>query len=107
MSSKELSSYERAQLWNLYAFVYHAQERYPEAIDAFKKLLDEEELDEALKAGAVYSLAMLYSRRRTGTMRSKRSTSGLRSPRLPSLRRMSSWPRRTTSSKSIARRFRR
>ena len=36
------------------------QERYPEAIDAFKKLLNEEELDEALEARAVYTLAMLH-----------------------------------------------
>ena len=60
LSDEELSSYERTQLWNLYAFVYHAQERYPEAIDAFKKLLNEEELDEALEARAVYTLAMLH-----------------------------------------------
>ena len=60
LSGQELNSYERTQLWNLYAFVYHAQERYPQAIDAFKKLLAEEELDEAMEARAVYSLAMLY-----------------------------------------------
>jgi len=60
LSRQELSSYERTQLYNVYAFVYHAQERYPEAIAALKKLLAEEELDPPLETSALYSLAMLY-----------------------------------------------
>lgn len=60
LREKDLNSYERAQVWNVYAFVYHAQERYQEAIDAFKRLLAEDDVDEALENSAVYGLAMLY-----------------------------------------------
>jgi tetratricopeptide (TPR) repeat protein len=60
LREKDLNGYERTQIWNVYAFVYHAQERYPEAINAFKKLLAEKEVDEALEANALYGLAMLY-----------------------------------------------
>jgi tetratricopeptide (TPR) repeat protein len=55
----ELNSYERAQVWNLYAFIYHAQDNYPKAIDVFKRILDEEGIDQALEAGTLYSLAVL------------------------------------------------
>jgi len=57
---KELNSYERAQVWNLYAFIYHSQDKYPEAIGAFEKILEEEGVDKALEANTVYSLAVLY-----------------------------------------------
>jgi tetratricopeptide (TPR) repeat protein len=56
----DLNSYERSQVWNLYAYVHHAQQRYPEAIQAFEKVLGEEELDPALESGALYGLALLY-----------------------------------------------
>jgi tetratricopeptide (TPR) repeat protein len=60
LKGAELNGYERSQLWNLYAYIYHTQERYPQAIDAFEKLLGEAEVDPALESGALYGLALLY-----------------------------------------------
>ena len=60
LSSKDLHTYERSQLWNLYGYVYYSQERYTDAIGAFEKLLAEEGLPKAIEATTVFSLAQLY-----------------------------------------------
>jgi len=60
LSGDELNGYERAQVFNLYAYVHHAQGNTAEAIRAFEKLLAEEDRDEALQASAVYGLALLH-----------------------------------------------
>jgi len=60
LSGDELNSYERAQVFNLYAYLHHARGNTAEAISAFEKLLAQEHRDEALEAGAVYGLALLH-----------------------------------------------
>ncbi len=57
---KDLNSYERSQSWNLYAYIYYSQERYPQAIEAYKRVMEEEDAVEALKTAAIYSLSQLY-----------------------------------------------
>ena len=60
LGDKDLQSYERSQLWNLYGYVYYSQERYTDAIAAFEKLLADENLYEAIESTTVFSLAQLY-----------------------------------------------
>jgi tetratricopeptide (TPR) repeat protein len=55
-----LNSYERAQMLNLYAYVYYLQDNYPKAISTYETLLEVEDLPEAMGTGAVYTLAQLY-----------------------------------------------
>ena len=55
-----LNSYEIAQMWNFYAFIYFEQDNYPEAIRAYENILQQPELPLALEQGTMYSLATLY-----------------------------------------------
>ncbi len=59
-SDQELNSYELAQLWNLYAYIYYSQDNYPKAIEAYEKLLGQADIPEALRTTTVYTLAQLY-----------------------------------------------
>jgi tetratricopeptide (TPR) repeat protein len=60
LSDEDLNSYERAQMLNLYAFIYYSQDQYPRAITAYEELLEQEDLPEAMETGTVYTLAQLY-----------------------------------------------
>ena len=60
LTSKKLNSYERSQGWNLYAFIHYSQNQYPKAIEAYKKLLDEEAVIQPVKTSTIYSLSQLY-----------------------------------------------
>ncbi|MBR9909486.1 MAG: tetratricopeptide repeat protein [Gammaproteobacteria bacterium] len=53
------TSYERANVWNYYGWVYYSLENYPEAIRYYERLLKEEELSDALQLGTLYTLAQL------------------------------------------------
>lgn len=55
-----LNSYERAMTWNFIAYVYSSQEKYPQSIDAFKQVLAQPDIPEALETQTLYSLAQLY-----------------------------------------------
>lgn len=55
-----LNSYEKAQMYNFYAFIYYSQDRYRDAIRAYENVLAQPELPEALENGTIYSLAQLY-----------------------------------------------
>jgi len=55
-----LTTYERAQLYNYFAYTYFTMERYRDSIDAYKKVLREPELPEALEQNTLYTLAQLY-----------------------------------------------
>lgn len=57
---RKLNSTETAQLWNFYAFIYFSQDKYPQAIKAYKKLLEQPNLPEGLKASTLYTLSQLY-----------------------------------------------
>jgi tetratricopeptide (TPR) repeat protein len=45
---KNISDYERAQIWNISAYSYYLQERYSDAIDAYDQVLAQPGLPEAL-----------------------------------------------------------
>ncbi|MGV6850692.1 MAG: hypothetical protein ACWA5R_00755, partial [bacterium] len=45
---KKLSSYERAQTWNLQAYLYYLQEKYKDSINAYENVLKQPDLPEAL-----------------------------------------------------------
>lgn len=60
LGKQELNSYERAQLLNLSAYVYYAQDQIPKAIGAYEQLLAQPDLPEALQTSTLYTLAQLY-----------------------------------------------
>ncbi|MBT8145108.1 MAG: tetratricopeptide repeat protein [Gammaproteobacteria bacterium] len=57
---KGLSPYELAQIWNLDAYTYYQEERYPQAISAYENLLAQGELPEALIQSTLKTMAQLY-----------------------------------------------
>ncbi len=58
--SNKLNGYAKSQMWNFYAFIYASQEKYKNAIGAYKQLLAEPDAPEGLKLTAKYTLAQLY-----------------------------------------------
>ncbi len=56
----KLNDYERATLYNLYAAVYYAQDRTPQAIQAYQDVLKQPDLPDALRDSSLYSMAQLY-----------------------------------------------
>jgi tetratricopeptide (TPR) repeat protein len=56
----DLNSYEMAQMWNFYAFIYFEQDNYAEAITAYENVLKQPELPIGLEQTTMYSLATLY-----------------------------------------------
>jgi len=59
-SMDDLNSYEKAQMWNFYAFIYFEQDNYDEAIKAYENVLLQDELPIGLEQTTMYSLATLY-----------------------------------------------
>ena len=57
---KKLSPYESAQIWNLSGYAYYLQERYPDAIRSYEKVLQQPELPEALQQSTLKTLAQLH-----------------------------------------------
>jgi tetratricopeptide (TPR) repeat protein len=57
---KELNSYEKANLWNFYAFIYYSKEMLPEAIKAYEMVLKQPDIPEAMEISTMYSLSQLY-----------------------------------------------
>jgi tetratricopeptide (TPR) repeat protein len=55
-----LNSYELANVYNFYAFIYYEQRRYQDAIAAYGKVLAQPGLPAAMETGTRYSLAQLY-----------------------------------------------
>lgn len=60
LSKEDLNNYERAQLLNLSAYVYYAQDQVSKAIGAYELLLNQPDLPEALQTSTLYTLAQLY-----------------------------------------------
>ena len=58
--TRALNSYELANVHNFYAFIYHSQQKYPEAIRSYEKVLAQPGLPGAMETGTRYSLAQLY-----------------------------------------------
>jgi tetratricopeptide (TPR) repeat protein len=57
---KSLSDYERAQIWNISAYSFYLQERYPEAIRAYDQVLAQPGLPEALLQSTLKTKAQLH-----------------------------------------------
>ena len=55
----KLSDYERAQIYNLEGYSYYLQERYPEAIKSYEKVLAQADLPEALVLSTLKTMAQL------------------------------------------------
>ena len=56
----KLTNYEKAQLYNYFAYTYFTLERYKDAISSYKKVLAQPDLPEALETNSLYTLAQLY-----------------------------------------------
>lgn len=56
---KKLSPYETAQIWNLSGYAAYLDEKYPEAISAYEKVLQQPELPEALQQSTLKTMAQL------------------------------------------------
>lgn len=59
-SKSKLSVYEKAQIWNLTAYVYYLQERYKDAIGAYENVLAQQPIPEALVQSSLKTLSQLY-----------------------------------------------
>jgi tetratricopeptide (TPR) repeat protein len=57
---KRLNNTETSQLWNFYAYIYFSEENYPKAITAYKKLLQQPDLQPGLRGSTLYTLSQLY-----------------------------------------------
>ncbi len=57
---KKLTPYEKAQLYNYFAYTYFTLEKYQHAIRSYEKVLAQPDLPEALVANSLYTLAQLY-----------------------------------------------
>lgn len=55
----KLSDYERAQVYNLEGYSYYLQERYPDAIRAYEKVLAQPDMPEALVLSTLKTMAQL------------------------------------------------
>ena len=56
----KLSDYEKAQLYNYFAYTYFTLERYEDAIASYEQVLAQPDLPEALETNSLYTLAQLY-----------------------------------------------
>ena len=56
----DLNSYETAQMWNFYAFIYFGQDNYREAIRAYEMVLQQPELPLGMETTTMYTLCQLY-----------------------------------------------
>ena len=59
-NSDKMNSYAKSQMWNFYAFIYASQEKYKDAIGAYKKVLAEPDAPAGLKLTSKYTMAQLY-----------------------------------------------
>ncbi len=55
----DYTSYEKANLWNYFGWIYYSLENYDNAIRYYQKVLKEEELSDALQLGTLKTLAQL------------------------------------------------
>ena len=55
-----LNSYEIAQMWNFYAFIYFSQDNYREAIRAYENVLQQVDLPLGLETTTIFTLTQLY-----------------------------------------------
>ena len=56
---KNLDPHEAAQLYTAWGYIYFAEEKYPQSIDAYEKVLAIEDIPESMEATTLYTLAQL------------------------------------------------
>lgn len=54
-----LNSYEKAMLWNFYAFMHYANDELVKTTDYFKKVVTEKAIPQSLRLSTLYSLSQL------------------------------------------------
>lgn len=54
------TSYEKSSVWNMVGFVEYSLERYPQAVDAYLRMIEEPDVDERQKVNTRYTVAQLY-----------------------------------------------
>lgn len=59
LQEKNLSPYETAQIYNLTGYAYYLEEKYPEAIQAYERVLQQPELPEGLQQSTLKTMAQL------------------------------------------------
>jgi tetratricopeptide (TPR) repeat protein len=57
---RALNSYELANLYNLFAFVYYSQEDYPKALGAYESVVKQPDIPLAMEINTRYTIAQLY-----------------------------------------------
>lgn len=57
---RELNSYELANLYNLYAFVYYSQERFGDALRSYENVVKQENIPLAMEINTRFTIAQLY-----------------------------------------------
>ena len=57
---KALNSYELANVYNLYAYVYYSQENYGEALKAYENVVAQPDIPLAMEINTRYTIAQLY-----------------------------------------------
>ena len=60
IKERGLSPYEKAQVYNFFAYTYFTLERYKDAINAYQQVLAQPDLPEGLVINSTYTLAQLY-----------------------------------------------
>jgi len=55
-----LNSYELANVYNLYAFIYYSREDYPNALKAYEEVVAQPDLPLAMEINTKYTIAQLY-----------------------------------------------
>jgi tetratricopeptide (TPR) repeat protein len=59
-NSPKLNGYAKSQMWNFYAFIYASQNKYKQAIGAYKEILAEPAAPAGLKLTSKYTMAQMY-----------------------------------------------
>ena len=57
---KALNSYELANVYNLYAFIYYSQEDYSKALKAYENVVSQPDIPLAMEINTRYTIAQLY-----------------------------------------------
>jgi Tfp pilus assembly protein PilF len=57
---KALNSYELANVYNLYAFIYYSQESYTKALKAYEEVVSQPDIPLAMEINTRYTIAQLY-----------------------------------------------
>jgi len=57
---KALNSYELANVYNLYAFIYYSQENYTKALQAYENVVKQADIPLAMEVNTKFTIAQLY-----------------------------------------------